>query len=88
MGHARLCRKLSVFFGAIGWGNLIRTYGICRLMWIFWTERNRRSFEATEKSLVQLQALCQKTLFDWSRYWGSSNCSSIIEFLSSLRISP
>ena len=28
------------------------------LMWIFWTERNRRSFEDTEKSLVQLQALC------------------------------
>ena len=31
------------------------------LMWIVWTERNRLSFEDTEKSLVQLQALCQKT---------------------------
>ena len=28
------------------------------LMWIVWTERNWRSFEDTEKSLVQLQALC------------------------------
>ena len=37
------------------------------LMWIVWKERNRCSFEDTEKSLVQLQALCQKTLFDWSR---------------------
>ena len=37
------------------------------LMWIVWTERNRRSFEDTEKSLVHLQGLCQKTLFDWSR---------------------
>ena len=27
------------------------------LMWIVWTERNRRSFEDNEKSLVQLQAL-------------------------------
>ena len=34
------------------------------LMWFVWTERNRCSFEDTEKSLVQLQALCQKTLFD------------------------
>ena len=56
------------------------------LMWIIWTERNWCSFEAFEISLVQLQALCRRTLFDCSRCWGSSNCSSIIEFLSSLRI--
>ena len=56
------------------------------LMWIVWTERNRRSFEDTEKSLVQLQALCQKTLFDWSRCWGFSDCSTIFEFISSLSI--
>ena len=31
------------------------------LMWVVWMERNRRSFEAKEKSLVQLQALCQST---------------------------
>ena len=30
------------------------------LMWIVWTERNWRSFENTEKSLVQLQALCRR----------------------------
>ena len=56
------------------------------LMWIVWTERNRRSFEDTEKSLVQLQALCQKTLFDWSRCWDFSECSTILEFISSLSI--
>ena len=55
-------------------------------MWIVWTERSRRSFEATKKSLVQLQALCQKTLFDWSRCWGSLNCSSIIEFFLLLEL--
>ena len=32
------------------------------LMWIVWTERNQHSFEDTEKSRVQLQALCQKTM--------------------------
>ena len=56
------------------------------LMWIVWTERNRRSFEDTEKSLAQLQALCQKTLFDWFRCWGFSDCSTILEFISSLSI--
>ena len=56
------------------------------LMWIVWTERNRRSFEDTEKSLIQLQALCRKTLFDWSRCWGFSECSTILEFISSLSI--
>ena len=58
------------------------------LMWVVWMEINRHSFEAKEKSLVQLQALCQSTLFDWARCWGSSNCSSILEFLTSLMIQP
>ena len=54
------------------------------LMRIVWRERNQCSFEDTEKSLVQLQALCQKTLFDWSKCWGFSDCSTILEFISSL----
>ena len=58
------------------------------LMWVVWMERNRRSFEAKEKSLVQLQALSQSTLFEWARCWGSSNCSSTLEFLTSLSIAP
>ena len=31
------------------------------LMWVVWLERNRRSFEALERTLVQLQALCQNS---------------------------
>ena len=58
------------------------------LMWVIWMERNRRSFEDLEKSLDQLQALSQSTLFEWARRWGSSNCSSIREFLTSLRCAP
>ena len=58
------------------------------LMLVVWMERNQRSFEAKEKSLVQLQALCQSTLFDWARCRGSSNCSSTLEFLTSLSIAP
>ena len=60
----------------------------CCLMWVVWMERNRHSFEAIEKLLDQLQALNQSTLFEWARCWGSSNCSSTLEFLSSLRSAP
>ena len=58
------------------------------LMWVVWLERNRRSFEAQERTLVQLQALCQNTLFEWAKCWGSSNCSSTLEFFSTLRSTP
>ena len=37
------------------------------LLWTIWTERNCRSFEDKEKSVVQLLEHCQRTLFDWSR---------------------
>ena len=55
-----------VYCWSFGWENLIHIWNMVPswLMWIVWMERNRRSFEDTEKSLVQLQALCQKTLFD------------------------
>ena len=46
------------------------------LMWIVQTEQNGCSFEDTEKTLVKLKDLC----------WGFTDCSSFIEFISSLRI--
>ena len=57
------------------------------LMRTIWTERNRRSFEDIKKSPAQLLDLCQRTLFKWSWGWGLSDCSTIIDFLLSLRIS-
>ena len=56
------------------------------LMWNILTERNRRSFEDMGKSLDQLLELCRRTLFDWSRCWGLSDCSTITDFLLSLSI--
>ena len=60
MGHTRLCGKLGELlelllgkFNSDIW-NMVPG---C-LMWIVWTERNRRSFKDTKKSLVHLQALC------------------------------
>ena len=55
------------------------------LMWVVWLERNQHSFKDLGGALDQLQTLNQNTLFDWARCWGSSNCSSALEFLSSLR---
>jgi len=55
-------------------------------MWNIWAESNRRSFEDMVKSLDQLLDLCRRTLFDWSWCWGLSDCSTITDFLLSLRI--
>ena len=62
--------------------NLVPGY----LMWTIWTEWNRRSFEDEGKTVVQLLEFCQRTLFDWSRCWGFSDCSTLMDFLSSIRI--
>ena len=48
------------------------------LMWTIWTEWNRRSF--------QLLDLYQRTVYDWSRCWGLSDCSTLMDFLLSIRI--
>ena len=55
------------------------------LMWTIWTKCIRCFFEDTEKLLAQLLDLCQRTLFDWSRYWGLG-CSTVMDFLLSLRM--
>ena len=55
-------------------------------MWNIWTKRIRCSFEDIEKSLAQLLDLCQRTLFDWSWCWVLSDCSTVMDFLLSLRM--
>ena len=56
------------------------------LMWIVWLEQNRRSFENNEKTLDKLKVLCQRSLLEWSRYWGFIDCSSLSKFMSSLSL--
>ena len=56
------------------------------LMWTIWSERNWRAFEDEEKTVFQLLELCQRTLFDWSRCWGFSDCSTLTDFISSIRL--
>ena len=55
-------------------------------MWTIWTEWNWRTFEDEEKTVVQLLEYCQRTLFDWSHCWGFLDCSTLLDFLSSIRI--
>ena len=55
-------------------------------MWIVWLEQNRRSFENNEKTLDKLKVLCQRSLLEWSRYWGFIDCSSLSKFMSSLSL--
>ena len=57
------------------------------LMWIVWLERNLRSFENMEKTLDELNILCQRDLFEWARCWGFTDFSSLSEFMFSLSLS-
>ena len=50
------------------------------LMWTVWMEGNRRSFEDSEKSSVELTCLCQRSLFDWSRCWVLQNVLLLFRF--------
>ena len=52
----------------------------------YFNERKMRSFEDEGKTVVQLLEFCQWTLFDWSRCWGYSDSSTLLDFLSSIRI--
>ena len=56
------------------------------LMWTIWTKQNRQAFKDEGKTVVQLLELCQRTLFDWSRCWGFLDCSTLMDFLLSIRI--
>ena len=56
------------------------------LMWTIWTKRNRPSFEDEAKTVVQLLDLCERILFDWSWCWGFLDCSTLMDFLLSIRI--
>jgi hypothetical protein len=54
------------------------------LMWTIWKERNHRTFEDVSKTDNQMLEGFIQTLFDWSKTWGFSSCTSISEFTSSL----
>ena len=87
IGHSTVSGLLLCWHNWLG-NHTLDTWNLIPgcLMWIVWMEWNRCSFEDTEKTLVELKYLCQRSLFDWSQCSGFTDCSSLLEFVSSLRI--
>ena len=87
MGHARLNGGIVILLASMAWELYFEYLELdSRLMWIVWLERNRHSFEDTEKMLEELNVLCLRNLFDWFHCWGFTDCSCLSEFMFSLRI--
>ena len=57
------------------------------LMWLVWKERNAQNFEDIERSIDMVKNLMARTLFEWSRIWGLTQCSSLSDFLLSIWLS-
>ena len=57
------------------------------LMWLVWKEHNARTFEDIEKPIDMLKNLLARTLFEWSRIWGLTHCSSLFDILISISLS-
>ena len=76
------------------WRNWLGTYSskvwnlvpTC-LMWLVWKKRNARTFEDVESPIDKLKTLLTRTLFEWSRIWGLTHCSSLSDFLISISLS-
>ena len=53
------------------------------LIWCIWHERNARSFEGCERSLLEIKSFFLHTLFEWSVIFSHFSCSSFPIFLDS-----
>ena len=50
------------------------------LIWCIWRERNARSFEGCEHSLLEIKSFFLHTLFEWSVAFSHFSCSSFSFF--------
>ena len=51
------------------------------LIWCIWRERNARSFEGSERSLLEIKSFFLHALFEWSVVFSHFCCSSFYFFL-------
>ena len=51
------------------------------LIWYIWHERNARSFEGCECSLLEIKSFFLHTLYDWILFFSHFSCSSLLVFL-------
>ena len=54
------------------------------LMLLVWKESNSRKFQNAKRSLKKLKSLLIRNLFEWSRVWGFTYSTSVLEFHDSL----
>ena len=88
LGYARISGEFVILLASVAWKRNSDIWNLVPrcLMWIVWLERNRRSFEDNEKTLDELIVLCQRSLLEWSRCWGFTDCSSLSKFMYSLSL--
>uniref|UniRef100_A0A2N9IT43 Reverse transcriptase zinc-binding domain-containing protein n=1 Tax=Fagus sylvatica TaxID=28930 RepID=A0A2N9IT43_FAGSY len=53
------------------------------VFWCLWWERNARSFEGTERNLIEVKGMVLRTLMDWSKATRVVSFSSVFDFLDS-----
>ena len=53
------------------------------VFWCLWWERNARSFEGTERNLIEVKGIVLRTLMDWSKATRVVPFSSVFDFLDS-----
>jgi hypothetical protein len=53
------------------------------VFWCLWWERNARSFEGTERNLIEVKGTVLRTLMDWSKATRVVPFSSVFDFLDS-----
>ena len=58
------------------------------LIWCIWHERNARSFEGRERSLLEIKSSFLHTLFEWSVVFSHFSCSSFPFFLTVALLFP
>ena len=82
MGASRTVADLVFsWWNGLGWhsSDIWNLVPLC-LMWIVWKERNRRTFEDLSSSDSQFLDCFPITLFDWSRAWGFTTSSNVVDF--------
>ena len=50
-------------------------------------ERNAQTWKDNERTVDLLKSLLTKTLFEWSRIWGFTHCTSLLDFINSVSLS-
>ena len=73
------------------WGECCRSVRIRKVwdritlcvFWCLWWERNSRSFEGTERNLLEIKGTVLRTIMDWAKTSGVLSFSFVLDFLDS-----